>query len=63
MSGPKDERVSKRIVVKGYLRPDGASYYVSIPKEVRQLLDLHGGEYFLMETKPEKREISLKILL
>jgi len=62
MSGSKHERVSKRIVVKGYLRPDGASYYVSIPKEVRQLLDLQGGEYFVMEAKPDKKKISLKLV-
>lgn len=50
-----------RVIVKGYMRPDGTSYYVVIPKEVRELLSLKGGEYFVMKVKPEKREIELKI--
>ncbi|OPY65438.1 MAG: hypothetical protein A4E63_02970 [Syntrophorhabdus sp. PtaU1.Bin050] len=52
----------KRIVVKGYLRPDGTSYYVSIPKEVREMLNLKGGEYFMMKAKPEKSKISLTLV-
>jgi AbrB family looped-hinge helix DNA binding protein len=43
------------------MRPDGTSYYVVIPKEVRELLGLRGGEYFMMKAKPEKREIGLKV--
>lgn len=50
-----------RVIVKGYMRPDGTSYYVVIPKEVRELFGLKGGEYFLMKAKPEKQEIELKI--
>jgi len=56
----KEKRL-ERVVVKGYMRPDGTSYYVVIPKEVRELLGLKGGEYFVMKAKPEKREIELKI--
>ncbi|HBA55224.1 AbrB/MazE/SpoVT family DNA-binding domain-containing protein [Syntrophorhabdus aromaticivorans] len=52
----------KRILVKGYLRPDGTSYYVSIPKEVREMLNLKGGEYFVMKAKPEKSKISLTLV-
>jgi len=52
---------STKVVVKGYMRPDGTSYYVVIPKEIRELLGLKGGEYFLMKAKPEKREIELKV--
>lgn len=50
-----------RILVKGYMRPDGTSYYVVIPKEIRELFDLKGGEYFIIKAEPEKREIKLKI--
>jgi len=52
---------STKVVVKGYMRPDGTSYYVVIPKEIRELLGLKGGEYFVMKAKPEKREIELKV--
>ena len=51
----------KRVIVKGYMRPDGTSYYVVIPKEVRELFKLKGGEYFVMKAKPEKNEIELKL--
>ena len=51
----------ERIIVKGYMRPDGTSYYVVIPKEVRELFGLKGGEYFLIRAKPWKNEIKLKI--
>lgn len=62
----KEEKVSEekrceRVVVKGYMRPDGTSYYVVIPKEIRELFGLKGGEYFVMKAKPEKREIELKV--
>lgn len=63
----KDEKVSRkkrheRVVVKGYMRPDGTSYHVVIPKEVRELLGLKGGEYFLMKAKPEKGKVELRIV-
>ena len=47
----KSEKYSKMVLVKGYLRPDGTSYYVSIPKEIRDSLNLKGGEYFVMRAK------------
>jgi len=50
-----------RVIVKGYMRPDGTSYYVVIPKEIREMLKLKGGEYFAMKVKPEKRKIELKV--
>jgi len=56
------EAEHSRIVVKGYMRPDGTSYYVVIPKEIRELLKLKGGEYFVMKAKPEKAEIKLKMV-
>jgi AbrB family looped-hinge helix DNA binding protein len=52
---------SDRVIVKGYMRPDGTSYYVVIPKQVREKFDLKGGEYFLIKAKPLKNEITLKI--
>ena len=52
---------SERVIVKGYMRPDGTSYYVVIPKQVRQKFDLKGGEYFLIKAKPLKNEITLKL--
>jgi len=55
------EKRRERVIVKGYMRPDGTSYYVVIPKEIRELLGLKGGEYFVMKAKPEKREIELKV--
>lgn len=57
-----EEKRRERVIVKGYMRPDGTSYYVVIPKEVRELLGLKGGEYFVMKAKPEKREIELKVV-
>lgn len=51
-----------RIIVKGYMRPDGTSYYVVIPKPVRELLGLKGGEYFLMKAEADDREIELKLV-
>jgi hypothetical protein len=50
------------ILVKGYMRPDGSSYYVVIPKKIRELFKLNGGEYFLMMAKPEKGKIMLKLV-
>jgi AbrB family looped-hinge helix DNA binding protein len=52
----------KRILVKGYMRPDKTSYYVVIPKPVRELLDLEGGEYFQMKVDAKDREIKLKLV-
>ncbi|MDD1678960.1 MAG: AbrB/MazE/SpoVT family DNA-binding domain-containing protein [Methanomicrobiales archaeon] len=58
----KVEQQIKRIIVKGYLRPDGTSYYVSIPKEIRDSLGLKGGEYFVVKAEPENKKISLKLV-
>jgi AbrB family looped-hinge helix DNA binding protein len=55
------EKNHEKVIVKGYMRPDGTSYYVVIPKEIRQLFNLKGGEYFLIKAKPSEREIKLKI--
>jgi AbrB family looped-hinge helix DNA binding protein len=55
----KDE---KRILVKGYMRPDKTSYYVVIPKPIRENLGLVGGEYFILSLKDEKQEIKLKLV-
>ena len=52
----------QRVLVKGYMRPDGTSYYVVIPKKIRELFDLSGGEYFIMKAKPEKGKIMLKLV-
>lgn len=51
----------KRVIVKGYMRPDKTSYYVVIPKEVRELFKLEGGEYFIIMAKPWANEIKLKL--
>ena len=58
----KDREKHARIVVKGYMRPDGMSYYVVIPKGIRELMDLKGGEYFLMRARPEDGVIRLKLV-
>jgi len=50
------------VLVKGYMRPDGTSYYVVIPKEIRTILNLKGGEYFIMKAVPEKRGLKLKVV-
>lgn len=52
----------KRILVKGYMRPDKTSYYVVIPKPVRELLGLEGGEYFQMKADAKDGEIELKLV-
>jgi hypothetical protein len=49
-----------RMIVKGYMRPDGSSYHVVIPKQIREMMELQGGEYFLMKASPIRDEISLK---
>ncbi len=51
----------QRVIVKGYMRPDQTSYYVVIPKEVREQFKLKGGEYFIMKANPWANEIVLKI--
>ena len=51
----------QRVIVKGYMRPDKTSYYVVIPKEVRELFELKGGEYFIIRAKPWANEIKLKL--
>jgi len=58
----KEESEHQRVLVKGYMRPDGTSYYVVIPKKIRELFNLDGGEYFLMRAKPEKGIILLKLV-
>ena len=44
------------------MRPDKTSYYVVIPKPIRELLNLTGGEYFLMKAEADDREIELKLV-
>jgi AbrB family looped-hinge helix DNA binding protein len=56
-----EEKHRERVIVKGYMRPDGTSYYVVIPKEIRELFGLKGGEYFLIKPKPAKGKIELKL--
>lgn len=61
--GDEEQRPEPQyILVKGYMRPDGTSYYVVIPKKIRELFKLNGGEYFLMKAKPEKGKIMLKLV-
>jgi AbrB family looped-hinge helix DNA binding protein len=62
MGDHKEPKKKQPLLVKGYMRPDGTSYYVVIPKDVRELLGLKGGEYFSMKAKPEEGEIELKML-
>jgi len=33
----KEKSEHQRVLVKGYMRPDGTSYYVVIPKKIREL--------------------------
>lgn len=51
----------ERVIVKGYMRPDKTSYYVVIPKQIRELFKLEGGEYFIVRAMPWANEIKLKI--
>ncbi len=62
MSYKDDKPEHLRVLVKGYMRPDGSSYYVVIPKKLRELFNLKGGEYFMMKAKPEKGTIKLKLV-
>jgi hypothetical protein len=57
---PHRMRKRVRIIVKGYMRPDGSSYHVVIPKQIREMMKLEGGEYFLMAASPMRDEIRLK---
>ncbi len=57
---PHHLRKKVRIIVKGYMRPDGSSYHVVIPKQIREMMNLEGGEYFLMAASPRRDEIHLK---
>ncbi|MFX1300028.1 MAG: AbrB/MazE/SpoVT family DNA-binding domain-containing protein [Promethearchaeota archaeon] len=57
---PRHMRKRVRIIVKGYMRPDGSSYHVVIPKQIREMMKLEGGEYFLMTANPMRDEIRLK---
>lgn len=54
--------IEKHTLVKGYMRPDKTSYYVVIPKPIRESLGLAGGEYFILSLKNEKREIKLRLV-
>jgi hypothetical protein len=56
----KKKRKRVRIIVKGYMRPDGSSYHVVIPKQIREIMELEGGEYFLMAASPRRDEIRLR---
>ena len=56
------EKAYPPVLVKGYMRPDGTSYYVVIPKEIRTTLNLKGGEYFIMKAMPERRAVKLKVV-
>lgn len=49
-----------RIIVKGYMRPDGSTYHVVIPKQIREQMQLTGGEYFLMSAIPHRDKIFLR---
>jgi hypothetical protein len=49
-----------RVIVKGYMRPDGSTYHVVIPKQIREQMQLTGGEYFLMSAIPHRDKIFLR---
>ena len=55
---------SKAFLVKMSMNPDEKSYFITVPKEVRDFLDIKGGEYFSMkgEIKGEKKKIKMKIV-
>ena len=57
----KEKAMPPPVLVKGYM-PDGTSYYVVIPKEIRTTLNLKGGEYFIMKAVPERRGLKLKVV-
>ena len=60
--GIKEKAAPPPVLVKGYMRPDGTSYYVVIPKEIRTILNLKGGEYFIMKAVPEKGGLKMKVV-
>ena len=62
MEEEKEKAMHSPVLVKGYMRPDGTSYYVVIPKEIRGMLNLKGGEYFIMKAVPGKRALKLKVV-
>lgn len=49
-----------RIMIKGYKRPDG-TYYISVPKMIRDMLELDGREYFLVSVRPDRQQIIAEI--
>lgn len=55
---------SKPLLVKLSMNEDKTSYYITIPKEVRNFLDIKGGEYFSMkgEIKGEEKKIKMKMV-
>jgi preprotein translocase subunit SecD len=57
----KKPKQVKRLIVKGYLRPD-STYYVSVPKEIKQALDLRGGEYFVIKVDLEEKKFSARLI-
>ncbi|MFX0169599.1 MAG: hypothetical protein ACFE89_09640 [Candidatus Hodarchaeota archaeon] len=57
---PHLERKRIRIIVKGYMRPDGSTYHVVIPKQIREMMRLEGGEHFMIEASPRRSMIHLK---
>jgi hypothetical protein len=56
----RHEHKGPRILVKGYMRPDGSTYHVVIPKQIRESMQLTGGEYFLMSAIPHRDKIFLR---
>ena len=64
LAHPSGRRTMKhkriRVIVKGYMRPDGSSYHVVIPKKIREMMALEGGEYFLMAANLRRDEIRLR---
>ena len=55
---------SKPVLVKVSMNPDKSFYYVTIPKSVRDFLDIKEGEYLSMlgEIKGDKKRIKMKLV-
>ncbi len=55
---------SKSVLVKLSINQDKSAYNITIPKEVRDFLDLKGGEYFSVkgEVKGEEKKIKMKMV-
>jgi len=55
---------SKKILVKGQMKSDENSYFVKIPQEIKDFLDLKGEEHFVMmaKIKGDKKKINLKLM-